>query len=82
VEEYLNRLNETLLARLKVGGELFVSNAVLDGRFALRACIVNFRTTLADAAGIPAMVARAGRAADAELRPAGPGIKTTAGVTR
>jgi glutamate/tyrosine decarboxylase-like PLP-dependent enzyme len=70
VEEYLNRLNEVLLARLKVGGELFVSNAVLDGRFALRACIVNFRTTGADAAGIPATVARAGRAVDAELRPA------------
>jgi len=71
VEEYLNRLNEALLARLKVGGELFVSNAVLDGRFVLRACIVNFRTTQADAAGIPELVARAGRAVDAELRPAG-----------
>ena len=81
VEEYLNRLNETLLARLKVGGELFVSNAVLDGRFALRACIVNFRTTLPDAAGIPALVARAGRVVDRELRPAGLGVKA-AGATR
>ena len=71
-EEYLNRLNEAVLARLKLGGELFVSNAVLDGRFALRACIVNFRTTLADAASIPDRVARIGRAVDATLRPAGP----------
>jgi aromatic-L-amino-acid decarboxylase len=68
-EPYLNALNETLLARLKLGGEIFVTNAVLDGRFLLRACIVNFRTTDADVAAIPAIVARAGRAVDAELRP-------------
>jgi glutamate/tyrosine decarboxylase-like PLP-dependent enzyme len=68
-EDYLNTLNETLLARLKLGGEVFVTNAVLDGRFLLRACIVNFRTTEADVAAIPEMVARVGRAVDAELRP-------------
>jgi glutamate/tyrosine decarboxylase-like PLP-dependent enzyme len=67
-EEYLNRLNEAVLSRLKLGGEVFVSNAVLDRRFALRACIVNFRTTLADAASIPERVARIGREVDAELR--------------
>ena len=80
-EEYLNRLNEELLGRLKVGGELFVSNAVLDSRFALRACIVNFRTTKADAAGIPATVARVGRVVDAELRRATSG-REAAGATR
>ncbi|MEP7176136.1 MAG: pyridoxal-dependent decarboxylase [Gemmatimonadales bacterium] len=68
-EPYLNTLNETLLARLKLGGELFVTNAVLDGRFLLRACIVNFRTTEADVTAIPGIVAKAGRAVDAELRP-------------
>jgi glutamate/tyrosine decarboxylase-like PLP-dependent enzyme len=67
-EEYLNSLNEALLRRLKTGGELFVTNAVLDGRLVLRACIVNFRTTIADAASIPDIVAREGRALDAELR--------------
>jgi aromatic-L-amino-acid/L-tryptophan decarboxylase len=82
VDDYLNRLNEALLGRLKVGGELFVSNAVLGGRFVLRACIVNFRTTKADAAGIPATVARVGRAVDAELRPATLGGGAAAGVTR
>jgi glutamate/tyrosine decarboxylase-like PLP-dependent enzyme len=69
VEEYLNRLNEELLRRLKTGGELFVTNALLDGRFVLRACIVNFRTTAADAAAVPGVVAREGRALDAALRP-------------
>ena len=71
VEDYLNQLNEAVLARLKLGGDLFVSNAVLDGQFALRACIVNFRTTLADAASIPDRVARVGRAVDGALRPTG-----------
>ena len=68
-EDYLNTLNEALLDRLKFGGEVFVTNAVLDDRFLLRACIVNFRTTDADVAAIPEMVARVGRAVDAELRP-------------
>ena len=68
-EPYLNTLNETLLARLKIGGQVFVTNAVVDGRFLLRSCIVNFRTTNADVAAIPAIVAGAGRVVDAELRP-------------
>src|SRR5262249_37208505 len=68
-EPYLNALNETLLARLKIGGQLFVTNAVVDGRFLLRACIVNFRTTEADVAAIPAIVAALGSRVDAELRP-------------
>ena len=68
-EAYLDQLNEALLARLKTGGELFVTNAVLEGKFVLRACIVNFRTTEADATAVPELVARVGRALDAELRP-------------
>jgi hypothetical protein len=30
------------------GGQAYLSNATLRGRFALRACITNFRTTQAD----------------------------------
>lgn len=69
VEHYLNALNEALVTRLKTGGELFVTNAKLGERYVLRACIVNFRTTLADARSIPAAAARVGRALDASLRP-------------
>ena len=47
-ESYLNALNERLMAELQLGGRVFPSNAVIDGRFAIRACIVNFRTELAD----------------------------------
>jgi glutamate/tyrosine decarboxylase-like PLP-dependent enzyme len=47
-EEYLNSLNTALLARLQQEGRVYLSNAVIGKRFALRACIVNFRTTTAD----------------------------------
>ena len=40
---------------------MFVSNAVIDGRYALRACIVNFNTTLADVEAVPPIVVRVGR---------------------
>ena len=66
--EYLDRLNEALLQRLKFGGETFLSNAVVAGRYLLRACIVNFRTTPADVAAVPEIVVRVGRELDRELR--------------
>jgi hypothetical protein len=69
-ESYLNALNDELLQRLKAGGEAFVSNAVLRGTFLLRACIVNFRTTLAHVQALPGIVARLGEEADRALRPA------------
>lgn len=64
---YLNTLNERLLTRLMKGGEAFVSNAVIDGKYALRACIVNFNTALDDAEAIPEIAARLGRELDAEM---------------
>lgn len=66
--EYLDSLNEKLLAELQRGGEVYLSNAIVGGRFALRACIVNFRTTERDIRQVPAIVARAGRVVDEELR--------------
>jgi len=66
--EYLNRLNETLLTALQAEGEVFVSNAIVDGDFLLRACIVNFRTTVTDVLAVPEIVARTGERVDRELR--------------
>ena len=43
-DEALDRLNQDLLTALVADGRVYCSNAVLDGRFCLRACIVNFRT--------------------------------------
>lgn len=67
-EEYLNKLNEELLARLQNSGEAYVSNAVINGKFVLRACIVNFRTTKSDIESLPAIVRKFGRQVDSERR--------------
>jgi glutamate/tyrosine decarboxylase-like PLP-dependent enzyme len=67
-EEYLNRLNGELCERLQTGGEAFVSNAVIGGKFALRACIVNFRTSEEDVRALPGTVVRVGRALHREMR--------------
>lgn len=66
-EAYLNRLNEELLDRIQRSGEAFVSHAVIDGRYVLRACIVNINTRIADIEALPAIIARLGRAAHAAL---------------
>jgi glutamate/tyrosine decarboxylase-like PLP-dependent enzyme len=76
VESYLNDLNRELVSRVQAGGEAFVSNAVVEGRYLLRACIVNFRTRLADIEALPEIVVRLGRAVDAEMRP--PQLKSRA----
>ncbi|HEX8178140.1 MAG TPA: pyridoxal-dependent decarboxylase [Pyrinomonadaceae bacterium] len=48
IEAELNRLNEQIVYAVQRGGRAYISNAVLRGHFALRACIVNFRTTRRD----------------------------------
>ncbi len=65
--EYLNALNMTLLSRLQAGGETYLSNAVIEGRFYLRACITNFRTREADVRALPEIVARVGREVEREM---------------
>jgi glutamate/tyrosine decarboxylase-like PLP-dependent enzyme len=70
VDRYLNDLNQALLDRLQRGGDLFVSNAVVRGTYALRACIVNFHTDLGDVEAVPEIVVREGRAIDGRERPA------------
>jgi len=70
VEGYLNALNQAVLDRTQREGEAFVSNAVVRGRYALRACIVNFHTAASDVEALPGILARAAARLDAELRPA------------
>lgn len=71
VERYLNQLNIELLNRLQKSGEALLSNAVIKGTFLLRACVVNFRTSLEDIEAIPGIITRIGREVDAALRPVG-----------
>jgi len=44
----LNQLNERVMEHVQKGGRAYLSNATVNGRFALRACITNFRTTKTD----------------------------------
>lgn len=70
VEEYLNKLNEHLLGQIQKSGEVFLSNALIGGKYLLRACIVNFRTSLTDIEALPEIISRSGRTIDAAIRPA------------
>jgi glutamate/tyrosine decarboxylase-like PLP-dependent enzyme len=70
VQRYLDDLNRALLEASQAAGEVFVSNAVIDGAFVLRACIVNFHTTTADVRAVPQLLAKVARRLDAERRPA------------
>lgn len=47
-ESVLNALNKALLERMQLEGKSFLSSTVMDGKFWLRACIVNPRTSLED----------------------------------
>lgn len=66
-DEYLNKLNTEILTRLQEGGEAFVSNTVIVGKYLLRACIVNFRTSLKDIEELIEIIVRIGHEVDAEL---------------
>lgn len=44
LDERLNQLNRELMLEIQRGGNAYLSNATLRGKFALRGCIVNYRT--------------------------------------
>jgi aromatic-L-amino-acid/L-tryptophan decarboxylase len=67
-EAYLDRLNEQIMNDLQAGGRAFCSNAVLGGRFLLRACIVNYRTEAADVEELASAVVDLGRKLDRDSR--------------
>ena len=46
--EGIDTFNERLLVALQRDGSSYLSNATLGGRFALRGCVLNYRTTLRD----------------------------------
>jgi glutamate/tyrosine decarboxylase-like PLP-dependent enzyme len=47
-DQTIDAFNERLLVALQRDGSSYLSNATLGGRFALRGCILNYRTTLED----------------------------------
>ena len=48
IDEQLDALNESLLVALQQDGSSYLSNARLRGRFSLRGCVMNYRTTPRD----------------------------------
>jgi aromatic-L-amino-acid decarboxylase len=48
LEAELDQLNTNIMNAVQRGGRAYLSSATLGGKFALRACITNFRTTRAD----------------------------------
>jgi glutamate/tyrosine decarboxylase-like PLP-dependent enzyme len=68
-EAYLNELNKDLVENLQQGGIAFPSNAVIRGRYLVRACIVNFRTDRADLQALIDAAVTAGRALHAAQGP-------------
>jgi glutamate/tyrosine decarboxylase-like PLP-dependent enzyme len=60
-ESELDKLNEQIMERVQKGGRAYLSNATVNGHFALRACITNFRTTKNDIDHTVAAVREAGK---------------------
>ena len=55
----IDALNQAILQRIVRRGKVFLSNATIQGKFALRACFVNHRTTPEDVASIVSEVLQA-----------------------
>jgi len=65
----LDELNLRILTSIQRRGRVYISNATIRGRFALRACIVNHRTTPADVEAVVEEVAAVGRELTSGARP-------------
>jgi hypothetical protein len=56
------------MSSIQRGGEAYVSSATLNGKFALRACITNFRTTRADIDATLEIIRDAGKKMEKEFQ--------------
>jgi len=56
----LDGLNTRVMQEIQAGGEAFLTQALLDGRFALRANVLHYATTEEDLAALVAVVTREG----------------------
>ncbi|MGH7645592.1 MAG: pyridoxal phosphate-dependent decarboxylase family protein [Gemmatimonadales bacterium] len=63
-----NAFNRTLLDRIHRDGRIFISGTVLNGGFALRGTVTNYRSTLEDARVCVETIVELGEELEAELR--------------
>ena len=61
-EAGLDALNKQVMEQVQTEGAAFITNTVVRGRFALRACLLHYATTEADVAALVEVVRRAGAA--------------------
>lgn len=66
---YLDKLNEQIIYAVQRAGRVYPSNAVVDGRYAIRACLISYRTEAEHVEALVDEVVRHGRRLDRELRP-------------
>lgn len=65
IESELDQLNTQIMLAIQRGGQAYLSSATIRGKFALRACITNFRTTRADIDKTLEIIREAARAIEA-----------------
>ena len=68
-DAYLSELNQRIMTAIQLDGRVFCSNAILDGRFTLRACIVNYRTEADEMDLLLDVAAELGARIDRSMRP-------------
>ena len=68
VRPWVVNANERIMTSIQADGRVFCSNADIDGRYALRACIVNFRTEATDVDALLDVAAELGAELDGDLR--------------
>lgn len=59
-DDLLDTLNKRIMEEIQAGGEAFLTQAVLHGRFALRACVLHHGTVEADIDALVRIVRRVG----------------------
>ena len=68
-DERLDQFNKTVLERVQLSGRAFLSSTVLNGRFVLRACIVNPLSAQGDIDALMETLKATAREARHQLRP-------------
>jgi len=66
-ELQLDSLNLKIMNHVQRAGQVYISNATIHGRFSLRACVVNHRSTTADVEAVVGEVLKAGNALLSEV---------------
>jgi glutamate/tyrosine decarboxylase-like PLP-dependent enzyme len=58
LSDSFDALNRQVMEEIQAGGAAFLTQTTLDGRFALRACVLHYATTEADVAALVDTVTR------------------------